>query len=193
MEHQERWERWLRLTHLRTAAVSPFQRPAVWAKQVQLSKRFGREWRSQGERARLRNLKPVPVRADRPGELSDLIVFDYLTRNLDRWSSSNSNLRIRGAGGPLVFFDNSAGFESADVRPALAEARLNMIERFRPSTIAALRAFDATAFAARLAAEDVTPVLDRAQIAGVITRRNVLLERVEELFTLYGEAIWIID
>jgi len=187
---QPGWERWLRIDHLSTTAVSPFQRPILWKRDMALSRRLGPSFRSPEERAALRKAHPEPERPDRPAELSDLTVFDYLTRNLDRWGGENANVLVRGAGGPLVFLDNSAGFEPGAWQPDLGEARLHMLQRFRRSTIEAARALDLRQFEARLATEAVTPVLTRAQLNALGARRRALLEWVAELQMLHGEAIW---
>jgi hypothetical protein len=184
------WERWVRVEHFTTSAVSPFQRPILWKRQVALARRVGTDWRSPEERAELRRARPEPDRADRPAELSDLIVFDYLTRNLDRWGGGNANVLVRGEGGPLVFLDNGAGFEPGNWRPDLADARLYVLQRFRRRTIEAVRALDLARFEARLAAETVTPVLPKTQFHALRARREALLAWVSELEAQHGEAIW---
>jgi hypothetical protein len=193
MEQQEGWERWLRVEHWPTSAVSPFQRPALWQRDQALIRRLGPDWRDEETKARLRTARPEPVRPDRPAELSDLIVFDYLTRNLDRWGGNNANVLIRGAAGPLVFLDNGAGFEPGAWRPDLCEARLNVLQRFRRRTIEAVRALDLKRFEARLATEAIAPVLNRPQLLGLATRQKALLQRVAELEAAFGEAIWVIE
>lgn len=191
MNHQPGWERWVRVKYWPSTAVSPFQRPAVWKHQLDQVRIHGSEWRSKEERLQRRNLKPEPDRPDRPAELSDLIVFDYLTRNLDRWGGENANVLVRGGGaGPLIFLDNGAAFEPGDVRPSLMEARLHVLQRFRRSTIQAVRAFDLKRYEARLAQESITPVLSRAQLNALEIRRRALLEWVAEMEGVYGEAIW---
>jgi hypothetical protein len=184
------WERWVRVKYWPSTSVSPFQRPAVWKQQLLLVRRHGDNWRSKEERLRRRNLQPVPDREDRPAELSDLLVFDYLTRNQDRWGGGNANVLVRGAGGPLVFLDNGAAFEPGEVRPNLMEARLHVVQRFRRGTIAAVRAFDVQRFKTRLAGEVVQPVLTQTQIDGLLARRTGLLEWVAEMERIHGEAIW---
>jgi hypothetical protein len=187
----EGWERWLRVRYWPSSSVSPFQRPAVWKHQQDLVRKLGDNWRSKEERLRRRNLQPVPDREDRPAELSDLLVFDYLTRNMDRWGGVNANVLIRGSNGPLVFLDNGAAFEPSGVaRPGLMEARLHVVQRFRRGTIASVRAFDVERFKARLATEAVQPVLNAAQIEGLLARRKALLEWVEEMERTHGAAIW---
>ncbi len=191
MDHQPGWERWVRVKYWPSTAVSPFQRPAVWKHEIDQARIRGAEWRPKEERLRRRNLRPEPDRPDRPAELSDLMVFDYLTRNIDRWGGENANVLVRGGGsGPLIFLDNGAAFEPGDVRPSLMEARLRVLQRFRRRTIEAVRAFDIKRFEARLAREAVSPVLSRAQLNALEIRRKALLEWVAEIEGVHGEAIW---
>ncbi len=184
------WERWVRLKYWPSTTVSPFQRPAVWKHQLDLVRKHGDGWLSKEERLRRRNLRAVPDREDRAAELSDLLVFDYLIRNLDRWGGGNANVLMRGQHGPLVFLDNGAAFEPGDARPSLMEARLHVVQRFRRGTVAAVRAFDVARFKARLGGEVVQPVLSAAQIQGLLARRKGLLEWVAEMEKAHGEAIW---
>ncbi|HEX6244992.1 MAG TPA: hypothetical protein VFZ61_28925 [Polyangiales bacterium] len=190
LKQEPGWERWVRVRFWPSTAVSPFQRPAVWKRQLDLARKLGDNWRSKEERFRRRNQHPEPDRSDRPAELSDLIVFDYLTRNLDRWGGDNANVLVRGRGGPLVFLDNGAGFEPGEPRPSLMEGRLHALQRFRRSTIAAVRALDIERFKQRLAQEPVQPVLGSGQIEGLASRRLALLEWVAEMEKVHGEAIW---
>ncbi|HVZ37073.1 MAG TPA: hypothetical protein VG963_31835, partial [Polyangiaceae bacterium] len=112
------------------------------------------------------------------------------TRNQDRWGGENANVLIRGARGPLVFLDNGASFEPGDPRPSLMEARIHAIQRFRRRTIAAVRAFDIERYKARLAGETIQPVLTEAQLAGLVQRRQALLDWVAQNEQQHGEAIW---
>jgi Golgi casein kinase, C-terminal, Fam20 len=184
------WERWVRVKYWPTTAVSPFQRPAVWRQQLLTQKRLGSEFRSKTLRQKLRTLNPEPDRDDRPAELSDLIVFDYLIKNGDRWGGANVNVLTRGTGGPLIFLDNGAGFEPGDARPSLMEARLHTLQRFRRSTIRALRGLDLARYRARLGSEPVQPVLSEYQLQGLEERRGAVLDWVDEMQRTHGEAIW---
>lgn len=184
LPHQPGWERWIRVDGWPDTAISPFQRPAVWKQQLD-AKVLPKQVVAQR-----RSLRPEPDRENRPAEMSDLIVFDYLTRNQDRWGGENANVLIRGVGGPLVFLDNGASFEPGDARPGLMEARLRLLQRFRRKTIAGVRAFDLERYKERLAAERLQPVLTESQLAGLAERRKALLEWVAENENLHGEAIW---
>jgi hypothetical protein len=97
---------------------------------------------------------------------------------------------IRGPKGPIVFLDNGAAFEPGDPRPSLMEERIHTLQRFRRRTIAAVRAFDIERFKARLATEQLQPVLSEAQLSGLVSRRAHLLEWVAENEAAHGEAIW---
>jgi len=187
------WERWIRVRYWPSTAVSPFQRPAVWKRQLDLARKQGDSWRTKEDRLKRRNLRPEPDTEERPGELSDLIVFDYLTRNLDRWGGDNANVLVRGKHGPLVFLDNGAGFEPGDPRPSLMEARLHALQRFRRRTIEAVRAFDSARYEQRLKSEAVQPVLSSGQLAGLGERRKGLLAWIAEMESVHGQAIWAFE
>lgn len=184
LPHQPGWERWIRVQGWPNTAISPFQRPAVWKQQID-AKHLAKE-----EIARRRTLRPEPDREDRAAEMSDLVVFDYLTRNQDRWGGENANVLIRGPRGALVFLDNGASFEPGEQRPSLMEARVRTLQRFRRKTIASVRAFNLERFRARLAQERIQPVLSEAQILGLEQRRQALLEWVAQSERAHGEAIW---
>ncbi len=164
------WERWLRVEG-EPARVSPFQRPG--------------EYRRATPRS-----SPAPEPAEpegRAAELSDLIVFDYLTQNLDRWGTNNTNVRTVGEGGPLMFLDNAAAFVLRSPRIALMDARLEAVQRFRRSTIDAVRRLDVDRFAERLADDPLAPELDQRQLDNLEARRARLLAYVDALVEEHGE------
>jgi hypothetical protein len=134
--------------------------------------------------------EPAPEGADRAAELSDLIVFDYLVQNVDRWGGGFTNVRTRGHGGPLVFLDNGAGFWPNEQRLPLMEARLRHLERFRPSTVEALRRFDRARFEARIADDPLAPLLDAHQLDGLESRVSAVLEHARAMHTTHGDAIY---
>ncbi|HEY8430111.1 MAG TPA: hypothetical protein VIL20_17135 [Sandaracinaceae bacterium] len=165
------WERWL-LIEGEPAAVTPFQRPGQYRR---------------GRTAPPADEAPVPDREDRAAELSDMIVFDYLAHNLDRWGTRNTNVRTVGEGGPLMFLDNAGSFVLRSPRVPLMDLRLAAVQRFRRSTIDAVRRFDVDRFAARLAADPLAPELDERQLANLEVRRAHLLAHVDALVEEHGE------
>ena len=173
------WERWVRVQE--TLPVTPYQRPVDY--RADLNHRPGIREATDPSRA----LADAPDIADRPAELSDLIVFDYLTQNVDRWGGGFTNVRSHGPGGPLIYLDNGAGFWLGEQRLGLMEARLKAVQRFRRSTIEAVRKLDIDRLAARLRADPLAPVLNEKQLGGVAERRRAVLQHVDALIARFGE------
>jgi hypothetical protein len=174
------WERWVRLQ--KTLPITPYQRPVDY--RADLNRRPGVREATDPSRP----LAKMPDIDTRPAELSDLILFDYLTQNVDRWGGDFTNVRTRGAGGPLIYLDNGAGFWLGEQRLGLMEARLKALQRFRRSTIEAIRALDLEAFAKRLQSDPLAPVLNEKQLEGLRARRQAVLDHVEGLVARFGEA-----
>jgi len=174
------WERWLRVQS--SLPITPYQRPVDY--RADLNRRPGIREATDPSRP----IAKTPDIAQRPAELSDLIVFDYLTQNVDRWGGDFTNLRSRGEGGPLIYLDNGAGFWLGEQRLGLMEARLRALQRFRRSTIEAVRKLDIDAFSARLRGDPLAPVLNEKQLEGLAERRRAVLEHVNAMVARFGEA-----
>ncbi len=170
------WESWLRIDE-DAPAVSPFQRPGLYRRAL------------ARQRAHPTPIDDVasPAQPERPAELSDLVVFDYLAQNLDRWGTHNTNVRTVGRDGPLMLLDNAASFTLRAPRIGLMDRRLEQVQRFRRSTIDAVRRFDVEAFAARLAADPLAPTLSARQLRNLETRRQQLVAHVDALVEEHGE------
>ena len=95
------WEAFVRVEP--PAAITPFQRPADYraALRGDPGVREAEDPRRYPARKRTRH---------RAREISDMIVFDYLTQNVDRWGGDFTNIRTRQVDGPLIYLDNGAGF-----------------------------------------------------------------------------------
>jgi hypothetical protein len=174
------WERWVRVQ--RTLPITPYQRPVDYRADLR-GKPGIREATDPS-----RPLAKDPDTETRPGELSDLIVFDYLTQNVDRWGGEFTNVRTRGPGGPLIYLDNGAGFWLGDQRLGLMESRLKALQRFRRATVDAVRALDIDALAARMNGDPLVPVLNEKQLDGLRQRRQAVLDHVDAMVKRFGEA-----
>ncbi|MFK7988176.1 MAG: hypothetical protein AB8I08_19300 [Sandaracinaceae bacterium] len=168
------WQRWLRVEGV-PARVTPFQRPGAYRVAVAD-----------------RTLTPMPAAPtpdieERPGQISDLIVFDYLTNNLDRWGGNNTNIRTVGAGGPVMYLDNAASFTLRRARNSMMDRRLHEVQRFRRSTIDAIRALDVEAYGERINADENGPILEDLHLRNLETRRQHLIEYVDGLVEAHGE------
>jgi hypothetical protein len=131
-----------------------------------------------------------PDTPDRAAELSDMALFDYLTINIDRWGGGNANVRTLGDHGPMLFFDNAAGFTPHATRVPLMEHRLEPVQRFRRSTIDAIRRFDIQHYRERLSHDALAPVMTDEQIQAVEARRQLLLEHVAQMEHRFGDRVY---
>lgn len=173
------WERWVRVQ--KTLPITPYQRPVDYRSDLR-----GRP----GVREATDPSRPLaksPDTAERPAELSDMIVFDYLTQNVDRWGGDFTNVRTRGPGGPLIYLDNGAGFWLGQQRLGLMEARLRALQRFRRATVEAVRALDVGALASAMNEDPLAPVLNRKQLDGLRQRRQAVLDHVDAMVERFGE------
>lgn len=119
-------------------------------------------------------------------DLSNVLVFDYLIGNRDRWSGGNARPL---ANGRLVIRDHNLAFPYAlgtGVQQRMVET-LRRTTRFSRATIAHLEELDEPALSAALAADDPALLLDERQIAAVLDRRQVILTYVGALIEAYGE------
>ena len=88
----------------------------------------------------------------------------------------------------MIYLDNGAGFWLGEQRLGLMEARLNTLQRFRRSTVDAVRALNVDALAKRMQDDPLAPVLNEKQLDGLRQRRQALLDHVDALVARYGEA-----
>lgn len=173
------WERWIRLDP--APSVSPFVSPRAWYRAVEhprVPEALDPEEIHPGE----------PDTAERAAELSDLVVFDYLVHNTDRWSANSTNVRTHGEQGPLVYLDQAAGFSPRRARLRLMDARLESVQRFRRSTIDSVRALDLRELGVSLDRDPLAPILGPRQLEHLAERQAHVIELVEALIAEHGEA-----
>jgi len=125
-------------------------------------------------------------RERRAAELSDLILFDFLIHNGDRWGGGFTNVRTRGADGPLVYLDNAAGFSRRRARLTTLDLRLTYVQRFGSALVRRLRRFELDGYEQRLATDPLAPVLDEQQLAHLEERRVAALAHVDALVEVHG-------
>lgn len=180
------WEDWLRNEPWNPLSVTPFQSAATYQRALteQRRRRNGGEASIAGKRE-----PPPPAREELPAELSDMIVFDFLAGNGDRFGDDNANLLTLGDKGRLIFLDNGSGFSPSPPR-AVLDARLASVSKFRRRTIDALRALDTQALKATMAADPLGPILDAAMWRGLETRRTAVLEQVARQEKRFGDAVF---
>jgi hypothetical protein len=168
----EGWESWLRLES--ASYPTPFDRPEAY---LRLRRRANGSMIPDAER---------PKFVDRAAELSDLILFDYLIDNVDRWGGGFTNVRTLGHGGVLIYLDNANGFAPRRRPSEVSEARLKFVQRFRRSTIEAIRHLDWRSLRRRMSADPLSPVLNESQWQDLDVRRRRLLAHVAEVERAHG-------
>jgi hypothetical protein len=125
----------------------------------------------------------------RAREVSDLIVFDFLIANWDRWNGLNT---LEDGAGHLVFRDNNAGFQvpSNSSRYQRVLGWLHRSQRFSRSLIARARELDLDTLRDAMADDadgNGAVLLSDEQLRDVLRRRDVLVAYVDALVRRYGE------
>lgn len=122
------------------------------------------------------------VSESRVFEWSDMVAFDFLIDNTDRWSGGN--VLSLGKDGPLIFLDHAAGFSAGRAaRNEMLRSRLEHVCRFRPKTKAALTALAerkelGAALMASLARDPLAPVLPERHADALEARLAALVEHI---------------
>lgn len=125
-------------------------------------------------------------------DLSRMVALDYLIGNRGR---VHDRLRGTADGSRALLRNHDESFpgDAADAPDDRLRAALLETKRFSRSMIAGLVALDRAALESLLATED-GPLLEEAQVAGVLERRETLLSYVEALCDRYGPGeVFIFD
>jgi hypothetical protein len=137
-------------------------------------------------------LDAAPAAQPLAAGLSDLIVFDALIGNWDRWSGGNLN--GDRAQTRLYIRDNDAGF-APRLGSALEQRVLEPVhktQRFSRQLVEHLRALAPEDFRRELAQDpgfaSRAGALDPAAISGMFARREQVLAHVQALIEAHGEA-----
>ena len=123
-------------------------------------------------------------------DLSNVLLFDYLIANGDRWSGSN----LQGVrdGSRVIIRDHDLAFPENLKQEKHAElfAHLMRTEKFSRSVVTNLRAMTEGALRAELGRDPraaTEALLADVQVAGVLERRSAILSYVGALIEQYGE------
>ncbi len=136
-------------------------------------------WLSQGE--------PIPPeQASMARQVSDLVVFDFLTSNPDRYSGGN--MKMSPDGQQLFYMDNTMSFFVDPEGPAKNREVLFRTQRFSRALYEALDRVTAPTLERALAQEagPTTQILTQAEIAGVVGRRLGVQQYINALITQFG-------
>ena len=125
-------------------------------------------------------------------QISDLVVFDFVIDNVDRWSGGN--VRMSEGGRVLYFMDNTASFGTGRPGSGRTRAYLHRTEKFSRSLISSLAALNSDRVRVALTPDgDAFPELLRDdEIDSLLARRDFVLDYVEKLISTHGrEAVMV--
>ena len=121
-------------------------------------------------------------------QLSDMLVFDFLINNVDRWSGGN--VRCSPDGKQLYFMDNAMAFAPAAYGHVKVRARLLTAQRFSRKLYRALVDLDV---------DDVTDtmvtdtgwwprLLSKAEVTALMARRDHMVAYIDALIAQHGAS-----
>ena len=142
--------------------------------------REGASWLSQG-----RAIPPEKVLL--AAQLSDLVLFDFLTANPDRYSGGN--IKMSPDGLRLYFMDNTMAFFLAPEGNPRNRLQLQRTQRFSRQLYRALSRVTAPALERLMSQEgDLQEVLTPSEIRAVVARRSVIERHIDALAGRFGES-----
>ena len=120
-------------------------------------------------------------------QISDMITFDFLLDNTDRWSGSNA--KVSEDGTVLYFMDNTMAVTSNSRGHRKSHGYLARVQTFSRRLIGAIRALTEEQVRGVLAPdpEPFAYLASDKEVAALLSRRDKLLEYVDALIAEHGE------
>ena len=131
----------------------------------------------------------APESAPLVAQVSDLVLFDFIINNSDRWSGGN--LKSTQKGRILVFLDNTLSFGGDPNGHTRVRTYLFRSQKFSRRLIERLRQLDQGQLEEALTS-DIDPfphLLERNEIRAILKRRDYAIRYVEELVQQHGEDV----
>ena len=137
------------------------------------------QWLTQGQ--------PIPVdKRALAAQLSQLVVFDFLTSNPDRYSGGN--IKTSADGSRLLFMDNTMSFFIEPEGNEHTRSILHRTQRFSRKLYQALDRVTVPALERILAqsSPDEYQILTPSEIRAVVARRDLVRRHIDGLVASYG-------
>lgn len=125
---------------------------------------------------------------DLVAQISDMVLFDFVINNSDRWSGGN--VRASADGRVLYFMDNTLSFGNDTNGHMKVRTYLERCQKFSRALVSRLRQLDERGVREALE-HDRGPfefLLDSDEIAALLSRRDLALEYIDGLIDLHGES-----
>ena len=122
-------------------------------------------------------------------QISDVIVFDFLLDNTDRWSGNNAQIGEGPDAEVLYFMDNTLALTNNPKGHRKSRTYLARVQTFSRRLIARLRALTEDEVRAAIAGDPAPfeALMTEREIAALMARRDRLLEYVDGLVAEHGE------
>lgn len=124
---------------------------------------------------------------ERLAQISDMILFDYIIDNSDRWTGGNA--RTDEAGQVLYFMDNTMSFGRDPQGHEKSQLYFKRARRFSRRLVHRLRQLTPEDFR-RALSYDAAPfdnLLTKAELWALLQRRRHALEYIDQLIAAHGE------
>jgi hypothetical protein len=132
---------------------------------------------------------PIPLEKQLvAAQVSDLIVFDFLTSNPDRYSGGN--MKMSPDGSRLFFMDNTMAFFLDPEGNGKARTALQRTQRFSRHTYRALDRISLATLDRVIHEEKDSPyeILTPSEMRAVVARRDVIKKHIDGLVAMYGDS-----
>jgi hypothetical protein len=131
---------------------------------------------------------PVPYRERlMVAQISDMVVFDFVINNMDRWSGGNA--RTSSDGNTLYFMDNTLSFGRQRDGHEKVRVYLERVQKFSRSLVESLRNLRDADVRDALSV-DTGPfdeLLDDNEIDALLARRDYVIAYIDGLIAQHGE------
>lgn len=120
-------------------------------------------------------------------QISNLVLFDFVINNADRWSGGN--VKASEDGRVLYFMDNTMSFGEDDNGHTKTRTYFERSTKFSRSVVARLRALTLEELSAAMTT-DIEPfdfLLSEAEIKSVLARRDYAIRTIDRLIEQHGE------
>lgn len=120
-------------------------------------------------------------------QISDMVLFDFLIDNSDRWSGGNARTSLDGK--ILYFMDNTLAFTRNKQAHSRTSTYLKRVKIFSRQLVENVRRFTREDLVAALSSPEdavLAPLLSEDEIDAVMARRDLAIAYIDELILAHG-------
>jgi hypothetical protein len=120
-------------------------------------------------------------------QISDMVLFDFLIDNSDRWSGGNA--RTSPDGTILYFMDNTLSFSRNKLAHSRTSTYLRRVKVFSKQLVENVRRFTREDLVAALSSPEdsaLAPLLNNEEVNALMARRDLAVAYIDELILTHG-------